>query len=739
MKSLRYSLSLFLAVALFGCVLNAQSQAPSQTVTAAVPRQVNFSGRAVDAQGKPMAGIAGVTFEIYKDQYAGAPLWMETQNVQADAQGNYTVQLGATKSEGLPLELFSSGEARWLGVRVNGGEEQARVFLLSVPYALKAADAETVGGLPASAFVLAAPSASMTSTVVPNVTPTTASLQQPLTGTTPVTTAGGTVNKLAKFDGTADIANSQVFDNGTSVGIGNTAPAAKLDVSGTGIFRGTLSLPATGTANATAGKNSQPFNFTASAFNSGTAKAVNETFRWQAEPTGNDTTTPLGKLNLLFGSGTATPAETGLSISNQGAITFASGQTFPASVGTVTSVALSAPSSDFTVSGSPVTTSGTLGLNWNVAPTNAGTANAIVKRDATGSFTAGAIIANLGMLGETTTASGNGVAGINNGGGIAVYGAGDTGVGVWGQSSGAGPVSDGVHGVTSSGAGSGVAGVNNSGAIGGVGVYGTGGIGVYGISDGAQGNAGTYGQIGSTQSVLGQGSGGSLVGVWGDGGPAFTGVFGTADGGSAGAFYNNSSGLSALFADNLDPSGMPFYAWNGATSGYCNIDSGGNLNCSGTKNAVVPIDSGKRKVALSAIESPKNWFEDAGAAQLVSGSAAVTLDPDFIQTVNTELEYHVFLTPKGDCKGLYISQQTPSSFEVRELGDGTSSIRFDYRVMALRKNYENVRFADHTNDPDPRKMMERTKGARPQTKPGPIPARISELLHPAPDQLQPDK
>ena len=30
------------------------------------------------------------------------------------------------------------------------------MLLLSVPYALKAADAETVGGLPASAFVLAA-------------------------------------------------------------------------------------------------------------------------------------------------------------------------------------------------------------------------------------------------------------------------------------------------------------------------------------------------------------------------------------------------------------------------------------------------------------------------------------------------------------------------------------------------------------------------------------------------------
>ena len=44
--------------------------------------------------------------------------------------------------------LFASGEARWLGVRINGGEEQPRVLLLSVPYALKAADAQLSADFP---------------------------------------------------------------------------------------------------------------------------------------------------------------------------------------------------------------------------------------------------------------------------------------------------------------------------------------------------------------------------------------------------------------------------------------------------------------------------------------------------------------------------------------------------------------------------------------------------------------
>jgi len=386
------------------CLLMIASMLPlaaqnSAGTGAVVPRLVNYSGKALDAAGKPLSGIAGVTFAIYKDQYEGSPLWLETQNVTANSKGNFTIQLGATKPEGLPLELFSSPEARWLGVRVNGGEEQPRVLLLSVPYALKAADAETIGGLPPSAFVLATPTANLATAATPAVIQ-----PQPLvTGTTPVTTAGGTVNKLAKFDAAADITNSIIFDNGTSVGIGNAAPAAKLDVSGTGIFRGLLTLPAIAAATAGAGKNSQPMNFTASAFNSSTAKAVNETFRWQTEPVGNNSTTPLGKFNLLFGSGTAAPTETGLSISSNGLITFAAGQTFPSTVGSVTSVGLSAPSSDFTVSGSPVTSSGTLALNWTVAPTNAATANAIVKRDSSGSFSAGSITASLGVSGYSTT------------------------------------------------------------------------------------------------------------------------------------------------------------------------------------------------------------------------------------------------------------------------------------------------------------------------------------------------
>lgn len=43
-----------------------------------------------------------------------------------------------------------------------------------------------------------------------------------------VTTPGGTVNYMPKFKGTTSIGNSQIYDNGTNVGIGTSAPKTKL-------------------------------------------------------------------------------------------------------------------------------------------------------------------------------------------------------------------------------------------------------------------------------------------------------------------------------------------------------------------------------------------------------------------------------------------------------------------------------------------------------------------------------
>ena len=122
-------------------------------VQASVPRLVQFAGTLKDAWARPVSGVASVTFAIYAEQDGGTALWSETQNVIAESNGHYSAVLGAATAKGVPAELFGAGQSRWLGVTIARQQEMPRILLASVPYALKAADAETLGGRPASAYV----------------------------------------------------------------------------------------------------------------------------------------------------------------------------------------------------------------------------------------------------------------------------------------------------------------------------------------------------------------------------------------------------------------------------------------------------------------------------------------------------------------------------------------------------------------------------------------------------------
>jgi hypothetical protein len=884
------------------------AQTSTQTVSA-LPRLVRFGGTAKDLNGSPLTGVVGITFSLYTEQTGGAALWLETQNITADNNGHYTALLGSTKPDGLPADLFNSEQARWVGVQVSGQAEQPRVLLVSAPYALKAGDAETIGGFPPSAFVLAAPAA-MSSAAASGADETVT----PLTATG-VTTTGGTADYLPMFSGAATIVDSVVFQSATSpfkIGINTTTPATVLDVNGAGTIRGTLALPATGAATATAGKDSQGLNLVASSFDSTSSTAVSQTFRLQAEPAANDTTTPLGTLNLLYGLGATAPTETGLKISSKGLVTFATGQTFPGTgAGTITGITtaagsglagggvkgtltLSVPAAGITnamlahpsmtvTAGTDLTGGGlvalgnTITLNVNTAKIpQLGTANTFTGNQTVTGIVSGTSTA-FGVSGSATAASGfsagvggtaaspggYGVEGVNTGsGGIGVYGydsagtgvsafgvtgvsASGTSYGVNASATGAGSTGVyatapffGVYGVATSSSGStvgvygsGVDGLQGQGTLHGVyaaaptyglygvatnttgtsfGVYGSGGSnGVYGIApnfglygvatatsgnsvgvygtgvDGLQGSGTTYGVYaagtgaGSTGVYgtspqfgvqgIATGSGGSTVGVFGAGvdglqgsgtlhgvyaastGTGSYGVYSytptagaagtygvyigasatgsswlTAEGGSAAGVWADTNGnnetyyipallattdddFAATFVNNSDevPTTSAYNNGSGGTSnviraegtaGSCTLTGSGDTACTGVLKSVVATTSGAgaRRVETYSMQSPENWFEDFGSGALSNGAATIKLDPTFSQTVNTGTEYHVFLTPNGDSKGLYVSQKTATSFEVREQGGGVSSVAFDYRIVAKRVGYEKVRLADVT-------------------------------------------
>ena len=242
-----------------------------QTVTGQVPRVIKFSGVLRDQAGQAKTGVAGVTFAIYAEEEGGTPLWIETQNVVLEKRGRYTVLLGANSNGGVPMELFNgsgewrvaSGEQeparmsalqngiqsgeRWLGVEGQDIQQSPRVLLVSVPYALKAADAETLGGLPASAFLLANSQAG-TNTQGSGTGPATPAGKGAGTvtaaGLKPGPYQGGTKGKatsaatapdnddfVSKFV-SGNLVPSAIYEANGSVGIGTTSPAAALHVNG---------------------------------------------------------------------------------------------------------------------------------------------------------------------------------------------------------------------------------------------------------------------------------------------------------------------------------------------------------------------------------------------------------------------------------------------------------------------------------------------------------------------------
>ena len=364
------TLCIVTAYLVYGAFALAQTNgqpSPTSTSTVTVPRLIQIKGSVRDTN-KPLSGTVGITFTLYKDADDQVAVWQEIQNVQLDSAGRFTVLLGATNEGGLPLEIFSAGEARWLGVRPDGQAEQPRILLLSVAYALKAADTEMLGGRPASSYVLAEsqnPSTqfvttthagaanSKSGTTIPRVNSGAGPLAVSTEGGCATPPAGGVGSMGMAATGTIAMFSVDGCDIDGSI-ITQTAGTLLLagPLAGTNAtFTGTLNVPGNafigsptggtlnapggaifaplGTATTGIGYPSAPLDLEASTYFPGDGP-VNYLFRWQADSVGNNslTGTPGATLNLLYGvSGLLT--QTGLSVAGNGILNFASGQTYP--------------------------------------------------------------------------------------------------------------------------------------------------------------------------------------------------------------------------------------------------------------------------------------------------------------------------------------------------------------------------------------------------------------------------
>jgi trimeric autotransporter adhesin len=621
-----------------------------------VPRLVRFSGVVNPQMGQmtqhgqnestaesSSPSVVGLTLALYQEQEGGTPLWVESQNVQLDGQGRYTVLLGATQADGLPLDLFTSGQARWLGVtpQLPGAGEQPRVLLVGMPYALKAADADTLGGKPASAFVLAdgqspagsGPSAGGGASNTGSPSPNGRGESQAPSGyaqsanktavATPSVAGSGTANFVPLWTSGTNLGNSLLFQTtGGEVAIGTTAPVGKFEVQSPSLVsvRG-LTSSTTSNSVGVEGRST-----TTSGVNFGVAGVA-------ASPQGYG----IGGINL---------ASTGAAVGVRG---------------------LSSSTSGIGVLGAATPNSGAVvGVEGEVFSAN-------------------------GIAGVfNNTAGGEILSGQNNG--QELFSVAASGTVTVNSSSGDGGDFTGAGYITNQSGGNGVTGNGGySGGNGGAGVIGNGG------GESTTGGPGVIGNGGDGTPYSGPGgsfTGGTAIGclscVGGDGLDAMG-----ADGGPgilAQGSYNQSAAAPAVVAmgadepplsDGIDATSGGAGAFAGSFTGDVNVS--GNLTVSGTKHFRIdhPLDPANKYLYHAALESSEVLNLYSGNAVLdANGEAAVQL-PDWLESLNRDFRYQ--LTAIGaPAPNLHIAQEIQNhSFRI---AGGPAGMKVSWQVTGVRQD-----------------------------------------------------
>jgi len=108
----------------------------------AVPPEINFQGLLKNSSGNLLTGTYDMHFAIYASASGGTALWEETHSGVSVESGVYSVKLGSGTT---PIPNIFDGSIRYLGIQVGSDPEMTpRFALLSVPYAFRAATAESV-------------------------------------------------------------------------------------------------------------------------------------------------------------------------------------------------------------------------------------------------------------------------------------------------------------------------------------------------------------------------------------------------------------------------------------------------------------------------------------------------------------------------------------------------------------------------------------------------------------------
>ena len=727
---------------------NTNLPASSPSAAGTVPRLTKFSGAMKDLTGKPLMGPVDINFAIYNEPTDAAPLWQETQTLQLDDRGHYTVLLGAMQPEGLPTELFTSGGARWLEVNAAGAGAQPRTLLVSVPYALKAGDAETLGGKPASAYLLAQPAQGTTAgtaTVIATApgavgaTPAAAQPGETKSGPTPDFSEAGNANYIPMYsDASLDLGNSVMYQNSGNIGVGTTNPQAPVHVYSSGSTNTTLPgflfqrpdsnaethfqhyYPGISYVSQNMYRDVSGLWYLDGAGTPGMAMILS-TNSGIEPPNINFLTLPTGGATLPtkvmviqssgnVGIGTPSPGAT-LEVNGtakfDGLVTFAPSQTFPGGAGTITGVLAG---TDLTGGG----TSGvvTLNLDTTKVPALAASSNIF-----TGSITASSFTGNgAGLTGVSAsglaagtysnaytfsnaansfTAASVTAGSVSASNGVVGTSASSTGQGVYGNNTATTGDAYGVLGTSASSSGTGVFGLDSSG----MGVYGTGVFGVWGNGEsaGAYGyNAanGSYGELGASANgiaagVYGSGPSGSGVGVYGTG---LTGVAGNSTSGTGYGVYGSAigNGMGVWGTNNTTTAyGVGVYGSSSSSTGFAGFFEG-NVTVTGA------LTSGVKDFLIDHPQDPANKYlyhssvESSEMMNIYTGNVVLDAGGEAVVQLpdwfeSLNTDFRYQLTAIGaPGPNLYIAQEVQGN-SFRVAG-GSPGMKVSWQVTGVRQD-----------------------------------------------------
>ena len=151
--------------------------------------------------------------------------------------------------------------------------------------------------------------------------------------------------------------------------------------------------------------------------------------------------------------------------------------------------------------------------------------------------------------------------------------------------------------------------------------------------------------------------------------------------------HNGDSYFTKVFLGSDDGNDVSLryvtYYENGAIASSGGLYAYGDLGCSGTKHRIVETEDYQKR-ALYSYETPSPYFGDIGCGMTdENGICIIAFDNMFLETINTQIEYQVYLQKeaRGD---IWVDSKNYDHFVVK----GDPGLKFSWEVKVKQKSFE---------------------------------------------------